>query len=40
MKDVKATGEALRNMKFLHVFPFLWDIFALLYPDPDPAGQN
>jgi hypothetical protein len=50
MKDVQDTGEAFRlkrehdlayqTFKFLHMFLFLWVIFTLLDPDPDPADQN
>ncbi len=29
----------IQNMKFLYFFLFLWVIFALLDPDPDPATQ-
>jgi hypothetical protein len=29
----------LKNMKILNFFLFLWVIFALLDPDPDPATQ-
>jgi hypothetical protein len=29
----------LKNMKILDFFLFLWVIFALLDPDPDPATQ-
>jgi hypothetical protein len=37
--SVKRKHPALRNMKFLYFFLFLWVIFALLDPDPDPAAQ-
>jgi hypothetical protein len=30
---------ALQNIKILYFFLFLWVIFALLDPDPDPATQ-
>jgi hypothetical protein len=49
IKDVQATGEAfspqrrehpaIQNMKFLYLFLFLWVIFALLDPGPEPATQ-
>jgi hypothetical protein len=32
---LKREHPVLKNMKIL----FLWDIFALLDPDPDPATQ-
>jgi hypothetical protein len=43
-----ATGEAfsskrehptLQNMKILYFFRYLWVIFVLLDPDPDPSTQ-
>ncbi len=46
--DVQATGEAfnierehpgLQNMKILYLIIFMWVIFVLLGPDPDPATQ-
>jgi hypothetical protein len=48
MKDAQATREAFSpqkttystlNMKILDFFLFLWVIFALLDPDPEPATQ-
>jgi hypothetical protein len=48
IKDAQATGEAfspqgehpaLKNMKILVFFLFLWVIFALRDPDPNPAAQ-
>jgi hypothetical protein len=36
---LKIVHPALQNMKILYFFPFLWVIFALLYPDQDPATQ-
>ncbi len=40
-KPSALTGEhpAIQNMKILYFFLFLWVIFALLDPDPDPATQ-
>jgi hypothetical protein len=35
IKDVQATGEAFSPQKRTPS-TFLWVIFALLYPDPDP----
>jgi hypothetical protein len=34
--DFKREHPALQNMKFLNIFMFLWVIFALLDPNPDP----
>jgi hypothetical protein len=34
--ELKREHPALQNMKFLNLFLFLWVIFALLDPDPDP----
>jgi hypothetical protein len=31
--------SALQNMKILYFFLFLWVIFALLDPDPDPQFE-
>ena len=36
---LKIEHPVLKNMKFLDFFQFLWVIFALLDPDPDPATQ-
>jgi hypothetical protein len=36
---LKREHPALQNMKILDFFLFLWVIFALLDPDPDPATQ-
>jgi hypothetical protein len=33
---LKKEHPALPNMKILYFFLFLWVIFALLDPDPDP----
>ncbi len=49
MKNFRDTVEAfspekrassIHNMTFLHFFIFLWVIFALLDPDPDPANHQ
>jgi hypothetical protein len=34
---IKREHPVLKNMKILDFFLFLWVIFALLDPDPDPA---
>jgi hypothetical protein len=34
----KREHPALQNMKFLNFFLFLWVIFALRGPDPDPES--
>jgi hypothetical protein len=36
---LKREHPALQNVTFLYIFQFLWVIFALLDPDPDPATQ-
>jgi hypothetical protein len=36
---LKREHPLLKNMKILDFFLFLWVIFALLDPDPDPATQ-
>ncbi len=36
---LKREHPVLKNMKILDYFLFLWVIFALLDPDPDPATQ-
>jgi hypothetical protein len=36
---LKREHPVLKNMKILDFFLFLWVIFALLDPDPDPATQ-
>jgi hypothetical protein len=36
---LKREYPVLKNMKILDFFPFLWVLFALLDPDPDPATQ-
>jgi hypothetical protein len=36
---LKREHPVLQNMKILDFFLFLWVIFALLDPDPDPATQ-
>jgi hypothetical protein len=36
---LKKEHPALQNMKILYLFLFLWVIFSLLDPDPDPATQ-
>ncbi len=36
---LKREHPALINMNILYFFLFLWEIFALLDPDPDPATQ-
>ncbi len=36
---LKKKHPALQNMKILYFFLFLWVIFALLDPDPNPATQ-
>jgi hypothetical protein len=33
---LKTEHPVLKGMKILDFFLFLWVIFALLYPDPDP----
>ncbi len=35
----KREHPVLKNMKILDFFLFLWVIFALLDPDPDPATE-
>ncbi len=37
---LKREHPALQNMKFLNFFLFLWVIFALLDPDPDPESGS
>jgi hypothetical protein len=37
---LKREHPVLKNMKILDFFLFLWVIFALLDPDPDPATQS
>ncbi len=39
LSTLKREHPALQNMKILYFFLFLWVIFALLNPDPDPATQ-
>ncbi len=36
---LKREHPVLKNMKILDFFLFLWVIFALMDPDPDPATQ-
>jgi hypothetical protein len=36
---LKRKHPVLKNMKILDFLLFLWVIFALLDPDPDPATQ-
>jgi hypothetical protein len=36
---LKREHPALQNMKILYFFLYLWVIFALLDPDPEPATQ-
>jgi hypothetical protein len=43
IKETEVLGKEIirlvKNMKILDFFLFLWVIFALLDPDPDPATQ-
>jgi hypothetical protein len=36
----RSEHPALKNMKILDFFLFLWVIFALLDPDPDPQFES
>jgi hypothetical protein len=38
--QAKREHQALKNMKFLNFFLFLWVIFALLDPDPIQIGNT
>jgi hypothetical protein len=37
---LKREHLAFQKMKFINFFLYLWVIFALLDPDPNPAEQN
>jgi hypothetical protein len=37
---LKREHPALKNMKLLNFFQFLWVIFALLVADPDPYSES
>jgi hypothetical protein len=39
LKALKREHPLLKNMKILDFFLFLWVIFALLDPDPDPLFE-